>query len=506
MTFDNTISVIVLNINGSDALDKTLSSLDTQTNQSFERIVVNRISSDAASGKFEAMNQGLADAHGKYVLFLEGGDTLIDDSIVDAFCHLSTSADIVSGNTIIGDSIYDVRFSPDENELSYQFMCEHTIPHSSSFIKRELYQRFGSYDANLRYVSEWKFLLSCLMKDGCSYAKWERCITSVRADAGHLSAEEEEMVAEEKESVLSSFLPYIKRTYDQQRQQISTLSNIVHESNAGKVKNIIIRGAAKINSLVCQSFLRFRGKIRRGLRKGPSQERVIVSLTSWEKRINNVATVIRSILSNTRRPDLVVLNLSAQEFPGREKDLPEDIIDLVGDHNIEILWEDGNTKVFKKFIPTINKYPDDVVIAIDDDFIYPSDFIASFMDMHAKYPENILSGNNFTVCGVQGHCGCASLVKKEYFGKYIDRLMDASVVQLKMDDIFYVFCATLNGTSYRYVGKLFYTNMKQINPVDGISDNSRDMANERMKDYMIRKIREVYHIDMSKMNKPHFCI
>lgn len=452
------------------------------------------------------MNQGLAEAHGEYVLFLESGDTLIDNNIVDAFCSLSTSADIVSGNTIIGDSIYNVRFSPDENELSYQFLCEHTIPHSSSFIKRGLYEKFGSYDVDLHYVSEWKFLLSCLIKDDCTYAKWERCITSVNADNGRLSPEEEELTARERESVLSSFMPYVKRTYDHQQQQISILSNIVHESFGNKAKNIVSRAAVKINSHTCRTFLHLRGKISRCIHKSSSRERIIVSLTSWEKRIDNVPAVVRSILGNTVKPDLVVLNLSTQEFPGKEKDLPRDLVDLVDNHHVEILWEDGNSKVFKKFIPTINRYPDDVVIAVDDDFIYPSDFIATFIDMHKRYPKDIISGNNFTVCGVQGHCGCASLVKKEYFGQYIDKLLDPSAVELKMDDIFYVFCATLNGTSYRYVGKLFYTNMRQINPVDGISDNSRDIANERMQDYMIAKIREVYHIDMSKLNKPHFCI
>lgn len=506
MMFVSRLSIVVLGKNDPEALEGTLSSLDAQTNQSFERVVINGVSNGSASNRYAAMNQGLSEAHGEYVLFLDSGDTLIDDNIVDTFYQLSTSADIISGNTIIGNSIYDVRFSPDENELSYQFMCEHTIQHSSSFIKRELFDKFGYYDVDLHYVSEWKLLLCCLIKNNCSYAKWEKCITSVSADNDHSAPEECELIAREKEFVLSSFLPYVKRTYDHQQQQISTLSSIAYESFGNKVKNKISRGVTKINSFACLAFLHFRGELRRWLHKSSSKERIIVSFTSWKKRIDNASAVIRSILSNTVKPDLVVLNLSAQEFPGKEKDLPSDILDLVENQFVEILWEEGNSKVFKKFIPTINKYPDDVVIAIDDDFLYPSDFIASFMDMHKRYPKDIISGNNFTVCGVQGHCGCASLVKKEYFGQYINKLLDHSVVRLSMDDIFYVFCATLNGTSYRYVGKLFYTNMKQINPVDGISDNSRDIANKRMQDYMIAKIREVYHIDMSKLNKPHFCI
>ena len=199
-------------------------------------------------------------------------------------------------------------------------------------------------------------------------------------------------------------------------------------------------------------------------------------------------------------------NLSEEEFPLKEHEIPVAIRDFVTKGILEIIWTSGNFKAFKKFIPTMKKYPTDVIIAIDDDFIYPEDLIKTFIDKHKQSPDSPLSGNHFLVNGSNAHCGCASLVKADYYGKYIDELLDERVLELRMDDIFYEFCAALNGVRYQYVGKLFYTNMRPIHAADGLSDFGRDDANEAMTQYLVQKIKKRYHIDMTKIHKPFFSL
>ena len=53
-----------------------------------------------------------------------------------------------------------------------------------------------------------------------------------------------------------------------------------------------------------------------------NNHRVVVTMTSWTKRVGNCVKVIQSVLDNTMKPDLVFLNLSLEEFPNRNKDLP----------------------------------------------------------------------------------------------------------------------------------------------------------------------------------------
>lgn len=257
-----------------------------------------------------------------------------------------------------------------------------------------------------------------------------------------------------------------------------------------------------IISLPCRLYLQRR---RQKYVLPIKEEKVIVSMTSWKKRISNVCAVVKSIRNNSVLPDQIILNLSLSEFPNKESDLPADLVRLQQNGDIRIIWQGVNTKAFKKIIPTLKEYPDDIVISIDDDFLYPEDFIETFLQEHLLHPDSPLSGNNVPLLYAQPHCGCASLVKAEFFGRYIDELLDDTIIQKGMDDVFYTFCAALNGYQYRYVGKLFYLNMRPNNPVEGLSDNPQ-YRNEDMCSYLIRKIRKRYKIDFSLIKYPTFCV
>jgi len=113
-------------------------------------------------------------------------------------------------------------------------------------------------------------------------------------------------------------------------------------------------------------------------------KKIVVSMTSWPKRIGNVKTVFESLLNQTVKPDLIELNLSTQEFPNKEDDLPEDLLEQIKNNEcIEINWVEENTGVFKKLIPTIKKFLDEdeyYLLSVDDDYIYRSDYIGMMIN------------------------------------------------------------------------------------------------------------------------------
>jgi len=53
-----------------------------------------------------------------------------------------------------------------------------------------------------------------------------------------------------------------------------------------------------------------------------------------------------------------------------------------------------NTKIWKKSIPALLKYPNSWILCIDDDFLYPNDFIETFSNAHKNNPNIPLSGVN----------------------------------------------------------------------------------------------------------------
>lgn len=111
---------------------------------------------------------------------------------------------------------------------------------------------------------------------------------------------------------------------------------------------------------------------------------VTVSLTSFPQRIGVVGDVIKSILSQSVKPDRVLLWLSEDQFPDREASLPKALTDLVAD-GLEIMWCD-DMRPHKKYFYTMQKYPDDIIITVDDDVEYKPDTVEKLLKSYMRFP------------------------------------------------------------------------------------------------------------------------
>lgn len=113
-----------------------------------------------------------------------------------------------------------------------------------------------------------------------------------------------------------------------------------------------------------------------------NNKRVIVSMTSWTKRIENVSHTVFSLLNQTIKPDSIELNLSSEEFVNKENDLPDDLNMFIENGILQINWVNKNTGVFKKFIPVLWKYEgeDYYLLSVDDDWIYNKNYIETMLN------------------------------------------------------------------------------------------------------------------------------
>lgn len=115
--------------------------------------------------------------------------------------------------------------------------------------------------------------------------------------------------------------------------------------------------------------------------------KLIVSLTSYPARINSVNVTIESLLKQTHPADKVILWLAPEQFPNREGDLPQKLLDLKK-HGLTIGWH-HDIRSYKKLIPALKMYPDDVIITADDDIIYSPTMIQKLWDSYCQYPTEI---------------------------------------------------------------------------------------------------------------------
>lgn len=199
------------------------------------------------------------------------------------------------------------------------------------------------------------------------------------------------------------------------------------------------------------------------------KERIIVSLTTYNKRIANIPVVLDTIFAQTMPPDFVVMNLAIDEI------IPHEVQKYIDTHPIEVNRV-PDIKVYKKLIPTLRKYPNDCVISIDDDFLYPSGMIEDFITLHRKYPDFPISGNREVLRGIQCHCGCASLMKLCYLGTYVELIDKELITHCISDDLVYTYLANMNGHPYIRTKGLYFDNMQSYNSVESYSISAGGLA------------------------------
>ena len=190
--------------------------------------------------------------------------------------------------------------------------------------------------------------------------------------------------------------------------------------------------------------------------------KVVVTMTSWPKRIGNCAQVIKTLLNNTLKPDVVYLNLSQEEFPNGERDIPMELVSMFRKQPaFKINWVPGpNTKTMKKVFPILPfLQDDDIVIYIDDDFLLPIGFVKSRVDdfiMHSC--KHAVSGwcghlrNSMlkTLTGIPINMTSqpSSLVTKRMLSGYEVFYNNPDVYARSADDSLYTLLVTLNGYTY----------------------------------------------------------
>lgn len=233
----------------------------------------------------------------------------------------------------------------------------------------------------------------------------------------------------------------------------------------------------------------------RGLCNTPRSPRVIVSLTSYPKRMYDIHYCIYSILNQDFKPDKLILWLAVEQFPNREADIPEDVLKLQA-QGLEIKWT-KDIRSYKKLLPALAEFPEDIIVTADDDIYYPNDWLGSMYDEYTRNPKNVvaqrvqkmkISGGTpkeywywpYCITSTSGShllfpTGCGGVLyppgafTPEIFN--IDKAMECAPIG---DDIWFWGMRVLAGTGLSIVRDNPYMRMIHINPEREVGLNSRD--------------------------------
>ena len=111
---------------------------------------------------------------------------------------------------------------------------------------------------------------------------------------------------------------------------------------------------------------------------------IIVSLTTYSKRIYDVHLTIESIMEQTMKANRIILWL---DYSFENLPLPK-ALQLLQKRGLEIEYC-KDIRSYKKLIPALKKYPDDAIITIDDDVLYEFDLLEKLITAYQQNPSYI---------------------------------------------------------------------------------------------------------------------
>lgn len=175
------ITVITINLNNFEGLNRTIKSVARQKTQLVEYAVVDGVSSDESiscikkyyeeqvidsyiveedNGIYEAMNKGLNISKGKYLLFLNSGDELKINAInfyINELSKDSGQTHIYFGNMDLFNLSYKSSYTLKPTLWLLPFRM--SIFHPSSIVKRETFIDLGGFNEDFKLAGDYAFFL-----------------------------------------------------------------------------------------------------------------------------------------------------------------------------------------------------------------------------------------------------------------------------------------------------------------------------------------------------------
>lgn len=219
-----TLSVITINYNNAAGLEKTIKSVISQTNKSYEFIIIDGDSTDGSKeiierhkgeinywvsepdkGIYNAMNKGVKVAKGEYCIFMNSGDIFYSNKVIDDFFD---KADLTS-DIIEGDCYLQGRVMELPNSISGIFLFKHALCHQASFIKTRLLKT-EPYLEDYKIASDWMFFFNTLIIKNGTYQHIDIIVCDF--DCNGISATNKDLGYLERKQWLKKAIPH--RVYD----------------------------------------------------------------------------------------------------------------------------------------------------------------------------------------------------------------------------------------------------------------------------------------------------
>lgn len=167
-------SIVVVSLNAETTIAKTINTVLKQTCDDYEIIVKDGLSKDntiknipqsekiklyekADKSIYDAMNQGIEYANGKFICFLNCGDYFTDEKVLEKIYETAKDAEekaIVYGNYIRKGVLFKQAGKTTDFYLYRNHLC-----HQSMFVAKAVFEELGAFDLEYKICADYEHTL-----------------------------------------------------------------------------------------------------------------------------------------------------------------------------------------------------------------------------------------------------------------------------------------------------------------------------------------------------------
>ena len=173
-------SIITINYNNREGLQKTIKSVISQTFKDYEWIIIDGGSTDGSKelieqyskrfaywcsesdkGVYNAMNKGIDHATGEYLIFMNSGDVFYEGETLANVFKYNFHGDVVYGDWIRKINEKEILWNAPK-DVALSFFYNDNICHQAMFVKASVLKAEG-YDESFRIYADWaRWVKLCL--------------------------------------------------------------------------------------------------------------------------------------------------------------------------------------------------------------------------------------------------------------------------------------------------------------------------------------------------------
>lgn len=197
------VSIITATYNSEATIRDTLESVKRQTYSNIEHVIIDGLSrdstvkvvkevspsakcySEADSGIYDAMNRGIEKVNGDIIGILNSDDYYASDDVIQKVVETMKRSGC---DTLYGDLKYIDKDNTEKvvrkwkagemGETSFQMGW--MPPHPTFFVRREVYEKYGTFDTRLRSSADYELMLRFLYKNQVSTCYLPECLVHMR--------------------------------------------------------------------------------------------------------------------------------------------------------------------------------------------------------------------------------------------------------------------------------------------------------------------------------------